>query len=47
VDQALLELDDFGTSEAVEHHRRLGEQVAYCSFAVKSNHERPPITAGH
>jgi hypothetical protein len=21
-------LDDFGTSEAVEHHRRLGEQIA-------------------
>ena len=24
----LFELDDFGTSEAVEHHRRLGEQIA-------------------
>ena len=23
----LFELDDFGTSEAVEHHRRLGEQI--------------------
>jgi len=24
----LFELDDFGTSEAVDHHRRLGEQIA-------------------
>jgi hypothetical protein len=24
----IFELDDFGTSEAVEHHRRLGEQIA-------------------
>ena len=24
----LFELDDFGASEAVEHHRRLGEQIA-------------------
>lgn len=24
----LFELDDFGTSEAVEHHRKLGEQIA-------------------
>ena len=24
----LFELDDFGTSDAVEHHRRLGEQIA-------------------
>ena len=24
----VFELDDFGTSEAVEHHRRLGEQIA-------------------
>ena len=24
----LFELGDFGTSEAVEHHRRLGEQIA-------------------
>jgi hypothetical protein len=24
----LFDLDDFGTSEAVEHHRRLGEQIA-------------------
>jgi hypothetical protein len=23
----LFELDDFGGSEAVEHHRRLGEQI--------------------
>ena len=23
----IFELDDFGTSEAVEHHRRLGEQI--------------------
>ena len=23
----LFELDDFGTGEAVEHHRRLGEQI--------------------
>lgn len=24
----LFELEDFGASEAVEHHRRLGEQIA-------------------
>jgi hypothetical protein len=24
----LFELEDFGTSEAVEHHRRLGQQIA-------------------
>ena len=24
----LFELDDFGASQAVEHHRRLGEQIA-------------------
>jgi hypothetical protein len=24
----MFELDDFGASEAVEHHRRLGEQIA-------------------
>ena len=24
----LFELDDFGTSEAVDHHRKLGEQIA-------------------
>ena len=24
----LFELDDFGTSEGVEHHRKLGEQIA-------------------
>jgi hypothetical protein len=23
----VFELDDFGASEAVEHHRRLGEQI--------------------